>query len=226
MAIQVICQGCHARFQVSDKFAGKKGPCPKCKAEITIPAKGDEVVIHAPEEYSSGGQDASGQMALKPVARQHTKISPIFIGTVVAVCIVVFIAAALLGNSFQGVVPFFILAIGAVGLAPPLTYAGYSFLRDDELEAYRGRSLAIRIVICSLVYALLWFLFKAALDLFLLDGPPELWHLLFFIPPVLLIGMVAAFACFDLDFTSGFIHYGLYLLVTVLLRLIMGMTPC
>ena len=225
MAIQVICHGCHAKFQVSDKFAGKKGPCPKCKAEITVPEKNEEVVIHAPEEFGSGGQDAQGRMVLKPIARKQTKISAIFVGTIVAVCIVVFIVAALLGNSFQGEIPFFLLALGAVGFAPPLTYAGYSFLRDDELEPYRGRALAIRVAICSLIYALLWFLFKAAIAMFLLDSQPELWHLLLFIPPIVLIAIVTTFACFDFDFTSGFIHYGLYLLVTVLLRLTMGMAP-
>ena len=34
MAIDVTCPSCHTRFQVSDKFAGKSGPCPKCKNTI------------------------------------------------------------------------------------------------------------------------------------------------------------------------------------------------
>ena len=37
-----------------------------------------------------------------------------------------------------------VLGIGAVLLAPPLVLAGYSFLRDDELEPYSGRALWIR----------------------------------------------------------------------------------
>ena len=37
MAIQVLCSGCGSRFAVSDRFAGKTGPCPKCKKPITIP---------------------------------------------------------------------------------------------------------------------------------------------------------------------------------------------
>lgn len=37
MPILVTCPGCKAQFNVSDKFAGKQGPCPKCKAVISIP---------------------------------------------------------------------------------------------------------------------------------------------------------------------------------------------
>ena len=37
MPIPVICPGCKASFRVSDKFAGKTGPCPKCKTTIKIP---------------------------------------------------------------------------------------------------------------------------------------------------------------------------------------------
>src|SRR6187401_2984774 len=57
MAIDVTCASCKTRFQVSDKFAGKQGPCPKCKKIITVPTKKDEVVIHVPE---SGPKDSKG----------------------------------------------------------------------------------------------------------------------------------------------------------------------
>src|SRR5690242_13692422 len=57
--IAVVCPSCHARFQVSEKFAGKEGPCPKCKQKITVPALGEEVKIHGPEEYE-GAKDAKG----------------------------------------------------------------------------------------------------------------------------------------------------------------------
>ena len=74
MAILVVCPTCKSRFQVSEKFAGKQGPCPKCKAVITIPRVEDEVKIHAPEEYAGGGsvaaKDASGRAVLKPISRQ------------------------------------------------------------------------------------------------------------------------------------------------------------
>jgi phage FluMu protein Com len=58
MAISIVCTGCKKRFSVSEKFAGLKGPCPNCKTVIQIPAKGDEVVIHAPE--AAGPKDSKG----------------------------------------------------------------------------------------------------------------------------------------------------------------------
>ena len=44
------------------------------------------------------------------------------------------------------------------------------------------------------------------------------------VPPILVIGAVAALASLELDFGSGFFHYGLYVLATVLLRMMVGMT--
>ena len=61
MPINVTCPGCLKRFSVADKFAGKKGPCPKCKKIITIPKKEDEVVIHAPEHSEAGAIGAGGR---------------------------------------------------------------------------------------------------------------------------------------------------------------------
>ena len=96
--------------------------------------------------------------------------------------------------------------------------------RDDELEAYRGQELWIRVAICSLVYAALWALYSMLVAFFLRTGgePPQLWHLLYLVPPVILAGATAGFASLDLDFGSGFFHYSLYLLVTALLRMITG----
>ena len=54
MAILVVCQGCRARFQVSDQFAGKSGPCPKCKAVIKIPTKSEEVTVHGGKTLPAG----------------------------------------------------------------------------------------------------------------------------------------------------------------------------
>ena len=73
MPIQVTCPGCLSRFSVSDKFAGKKGPCPKCKKEISIPTKAEEVVIHAPEP--TGPKDSQGKVILKPIRRTDTLLT-------------------------------------------------------------------------------------------------------------------------------------------------------
>ena len=72
MPIQVTCPGCLSRFTVSDKYAGKKGPCPKCKKEIMVPDKAQEVVIHAPEV--SGPKDSKGVAVLKPIKRGEFRV--------------------------------------------------------------------------------------------------------------------------------------------------------
>ena len=46
-------------------------------------------------------------------------------------------------------IPPWVLGLGAFAVAPPLVWAGYSFLRDDELEPHRGKSLVLRVLICS-----------------------------------------------------------------------------
>ncbi len=47
-------------------------------------------------------------------------------------------------------------ASGLLVISPVLVLAAYTFLRDDELEPYRGRELYIRITTCAAVYLILW----------------------------------------------------------------------
>jgi hypothetical protein len=220
MAIDVICTSCHARFRVNDKFAGKKGPCPKCKVEIRVPTKEEQVVIHDASEFE-GIKDSKGRAVLKPIARKKTKISKnLIIGVAAGSVMVLFLALALrLFNLGDGATMFF-LTLGAIVLAPPLALGGYAFLRDDELEPYQGTELIIRTAICSVVYAALWGAFALSMHLFF-GELAELWHLAFVVPPFMLAGSYVGYMSFDLEFGSGVFHYGLYLLVTVVLRMIM-----
>lgn len=221
MSIPVICPSCHARFNVSDKFAGQTGPCPKCKEPIRVPEKEEEVIIHAPDQF--GPKDSSGRSVLKPVERSETKITPVMIVGIVAACLGVLVVAFVLGRS-EGGVSIYVLGIGAVLLGPPVAFAGYGLLRDQELEPHRGAALMVRCLICGLIYAALWgvyFFVKGSL----LEGDVELFHLLFIAPPMIAAGAFAGLACLELDFFSGALHYCLYLLVTVLLRLLMGLPP-
>jgi predicted Zn finger-like uncharacterized protein len=218
MPIEVFCPGCKTRFKVSDKFAGKKGPCPKCKTVITVPEKTPEVVVHAPEEF--GPKNASGVGVLKPIARKEARVSPLAIVGIVAGIILVLVVALVLRA--LGEVSPWIRGLGALVLAPPLVLAGYTFLRDDELEPYRGVSLAIRIAICSVLYAGLWgayaWLPAFTLNLYRL----ELLHLLVVVPPIFVAGAFTAALAFDLEFTNAVFHYGLYVLVTAALCLLIG----
>jgi hypothetical protein len=221
MPIQVTCPGCHKRFSVSDKFAGQKGPCPQCKAIIQVPTKAEEVVVHAPQEF--GPKDATGRGVLKPISRKETKFSTT-VAVAIGASVVVVVVLALLLRTYGGEVPMPILGVAAFLLGPPLAYAGYSFLRNDELEPHRGRSLLIRSLICGAVYAGLWGLYALGIHVLYEGERFELFQLMFVVPILAAIGAATAFASFDLDFGSGLIHYSFYLLVTVLLRMIMGMS--
>jgi hypothetical protein len=107
-------------------------------------------------------------------------------------------------------------------LGPPLAWAGYSFLRDAELDPFRGQSLAIRTAVCGTAYALLWGVYAGLKVYGLADMTLEPFHYLFLVPPFVLAGGFAAFACYDLDYGVGVVHFGLYALVTLLLCLMIG----
>lgn len=221
MAILVVCPSCRARFQVSEKFAGKQGPCPKCKGVINIPALDEQVKVHEPEQFAEGGKDAKGRAVLKPVARVETKVQPVAVVGIVGAALMAFVVAWVIGRGTDHKPPQIVLALGAVLLAPPLVVGGYSFLRNQELEPYRGRALIIRAGICSAVYAGFWLAYA-----FLPEAlTKEMFNWLFLGIPPLAIGALTALSTLDLDFTSGFFHYVLYVLVCVLLRLTMGLPP-
>ena len=225
MSINVTCPECKARFKVSDKFAGQTGPCPKCKFPIRIPEKSEEVVIHAPDDF--GPKDASGRSTLKPLERQEGNYSAPLIVGIAAACLVTLVVTYLLGRSYAGSesgVPLPILAVGAVLFGPPLAIAGYGLLRDQELEPHRGMSLILRALVCGLIYAALWGVY-AYIKSSLLGGEVEVFHLAFLLPAMAAAGGVAALASLEMDFGNGALHYGIYLLVTVLLRCVMGIGP-
>ena len=226
MPIQVTCPGCHARFTVGDQHAGKTGACPKCKAPINIPSKEDEVVIHAPE-LEAGAKDAQGRSVLKPIKRQEAKFSVNITVAIVGVAILSLAIAWLLGNSdLTETQQYASLISGACLLGPLLAYAGYSFLRDEELGVYRGTDVFVRSVACGLVYALLWGLYVYigsqvfGNDVFYEEGLNVL-QLIVLVAIVLGVGSFAAFVSFDLEVGSAFFHCALYFLVTVALRFVM-----
>src|SRR5208282_3906308 len=140
MAILIVCPGCKKSFSVDDKFAGKTGPCPKCKTKITIPEKKPEVTIHAPDEFAGGGKGVTGKLLLKPIAREEARIRPLG-AAMIGGGVLAAIGWALAVRYFTiEATPFrYLLSSGGLLLVSPLlAMAAYSFLRDDELAPYRG----------------------------------------------------------------------------------------
>lgn len=225
MAISVVCPGCKKRFSVSEKFAGKQGPCPACKVVIRIPEAGvqEEVKIHEPENF--GPKDAAGRQVLKPIFREETKLGPVAIAGIVGGVVVVLIVALVLRFQFHGEnIPQILLVLGALALAPPLVIGGYSFLRDDELQPHRGTGLYIRVAVCSLLYAGIWAAYAIAKNVLDMQTV-EVYQMAFIIPLMMVVGAVIGLGSLDLDFLNGAMHYGLYLGTTVLLRLVLELPP-
>jgi hypothetical protein len=226
MAILVVCQSCHSRFQVSDQFGGREGSCPKCKAPITIPDKSQEVKVHSPENY--GPKDSQGRATLKPLSRQIIKLSPPVAGGIAGASLFIFVIAFFMRtDAFQtdGELTSAGLAIAAIGLAiiaPALSYAGYWFLRDHDLGGHSGRSLWIRLAICAVVYASMWAVF-APLSGALSGLAEDAWIWMFVAPPFLIVGTLTAFVTLDLDFGRAFFHCCLFCVITILLRMAMGL---
>lgn len=228
MPIQVTCPSCHTRFTVGDQHAGKTGACPKCKGPIEIPKLEDEVVIHAPE-LEAGAKDSKGRSVLKPIKRKEAKFSANITVVVAGLVILSLAIAWLLGNSDLAESQVYIaLGVGACFLGPLLSYAGYSFLRDDELGGYEGTSLLVRCLACGLVYALFWgvYLYLGSQvfgnEAYYEDGLNPI-QIIFLCAIALGGGTFAAYVSFDLEVGSAFFHCALYYLMTVGLRFVMNL---
>ena len=219
MSIRVTCPKCHARFNVSEKFAGRSGPCPKCKSTIAIPKQEEQIVIAEPEH---GPKDASGRSILKPIGRTETRISSVQL-TIIICAIVGFLLAALVLNiaiADKSKFPGFILWISAIAIALPICYAGYTFLRDPELGSFLGRELWTRIGICAVVYALTWL--AMPLGKFAFSDSYEIGAWVIALVLMLGVGGAAGMLSFDFDYLTGLLHYGLYLGLCIIGRLICG----
>lgn len=224
MAINVTCPGCHTRFTVADQHAGKEGPCPKCKKPITIPKPDEQVVIHAPTP--DGPTDAQGRSVLKTFKKKDAVFDPMVATGVGVVVLLTLLAAFLLRGSEQAQ-NVFLLGGGAVLMGPLLSWAGYSFLRDQELQPHTGLNLWARCLGCGVAYALAWGAYVLIASQIgesnWETAGLELWQMAFAASVAILIGTFAAFAALDLEPMMAFLHCGMYFVVTVGLRWVMAL---
>jgi hypothetical protein len=220
MPISVLCPGCKTRFEVSEKFAGKQGPCPKCKQTIKIPeVVAEEVKVHVPDVFSSAGKDRTGRSISKPIPRRETKIRPGVIGAIV-VGSTLALAVAVIGRGLSEAIQYGIVVVGLLLVGPPISVGGYFFLRNDELEPHQGQALWVRAFLCGLGFAVLWGVFWYLR--FQTGMPNETFHWFFVAPLFIGAGGGIAFAAFDLEFGSGALLYCFYLVVTIILRWAIG----
>lgn len=222
MAIQVTCPGCFKRFEVSDKFAGMKGPCPNCRGTIEIPKV--QVTVHAPEDFVSGGKTVKGRAILKPIDRKVTVIGVKELMMALGVWVVVFAFALLIGRLAPSIGRIGLDLIGTVGtgaIAFAMSIFCYCLLRSgDDLEFYEGEDLYKRAGICAGVYTGSWILFELFSLYMGLGGSFMIW---IYLIPLFIIGTIAAYATFDLDYSIAFVHYALFLICIVIFRWAIGL---
>lgn len=225
MPISVVCPSCQARFSVSEKFAGKQGPCPKCKKTITVPNAAEEVKIHAPEDFSGGSttvkKDVKGRSVLKPIEREKLVVTPkqyaLWGGIVLTALIAGFVVrvAGLQNNTI-------VIALGAYALAWLVAYPAYAVFRDRELEGLSGLQLIQRIAIVATIYAAAWGALAIVKGTFL-GGNLTVLQLLIIAPAPCLIAALACHALLELELGPAVMHFAFYLATTVLFRLIIGL---
>lgn len=222
MPIPVTCPSCHKRFQVSDKFAGQTGPCPSCKAQITIPKLEDQVVIHAPDD---GPKDAKGRPVLKTVRSSDGKFNPVM-AVVIGLVSISLVAGAFLLNGSELASQSWVLGGGALLLGPLVAWAGYAFLRDFELEAHSGTALGLRCLGCGVGFAAGWlvlYVLAAQLGGDWTIGKLNVLQLVFITGVAFGVAAFASFVSLDLDPTNAAVHAAMYFGIAVLLRLAMGL---
>lgn len=221
MPISVVCPGCKVRFTVSDQFAGRTGPCPKCKKPITIPKPAAEsVVIHEPERPTATSA-GTGRAPTAPIKRREKPVRWTAFAFAGAGAMAFLGAAFALRLLFAGSIPEWLLLAGAFAAAVPSVWLGYAAVRNRELEPYRGRPLLVRVLICSAVYAGLW----AVRGLVPAGQTAEMWQWFLIGPLFVTAGALAALATLDLDWGTAAVHFSFYVLFTSLLRWLAGLQP-
>ena len=191
--------------------AGKPGPAAAASKPAAAPAP--EIVVHEPEPV--GPKSASGRSVTKPLTRRETQFRWVPAIMIAGAVLVSLAAAWLLRAQLKELV--WLRGVGLLLISPAIVVAGYSFLRDDELEPYRGRSLWLRASLCGFAYMTLWGVFL------FVPTTSEAWAWMLIAPPFFLVGAGAAFATLDLDFGNAFFHYCFYVMTTLLLGAAAGL---
>jgi len=63
MTIRLTCAKCGSQLKVKDELAGKQGHCPKCKADLVIPALSTPDVVENPIEFDDDDADRAPALA-------------------------------------------------------------------------------------------------------------------------------------------------------------------
>lgn len=217
MAIRVICPGCMTSFEVDDRFAGKKGPCPKCGHIIEIPK--EKLVIHAPDDITDGGKTRKnvGHDA-RPILQQRFTFTGGQVALGAAGVAAFFAISYLVGLAHNGWVSLIVGTILALAIAFPIADFGYMITRDDndidetmfkDVGERRRRSFY-----AALVFVGSWLVFETFL--YFLGGSGLIPCL--YLVPIAAIGSFGALIFFDCNFGKALLIYLIFAVVAIIGR--------
>lgn len=221
MPIDVICPGCHKRFQVSEKFAGKKGPCPGCNTVIEIPKLEDVVVVHERETTKTGAP-----AKINSIQRQKTTVSKfeLIFGLSTLVLGFIITAAVRMALPEPSSTQLFFMAIlagGLLGIGTSLL--GYIVFRSQDTAIDNGRKTLIKVCLVGLAYVFIWRLLALiTTGVLTQDGDVIL-------PGVIILAIAFAamasflpMALFEFEYIQGLIHVVLFVASLAIYSLILG----
>ena len=219
MSIDVICSGCLKRFQVSDEFGGRSGPCPGCKTIIAIPKLEDQVVIEEPEHKagSAGAHTKIDGITRRPGFFQRFEII-MLCSLFMAAAIVAVLANVLQGDSIATLTPTTatLFALGLILLSLASSLLGYGVLKNPEIEAFDRHKTILRAAITAAIY----FLFATsfiAVSLMLPHSDPSRTMILSIVGIACFsIASFAPMALFELEMTQGALHVAVMICMTSL----------
>jgi hypothetical protein len=219
MAINVVCPGCLKRFQVNDRFAGAKGPCPNCNTVINIPKAA--VKIHGAEEFEQGGKTATGKLILKPISRLNMDFDPVYAGFCAIIVLAVYGLTLFFGSLITSVaVRDFIGGVGVFLLAFPLSLFGYQVLRDrEQLFMLTGYDLYKKTAISAIIYAVLWILFET----FIWQISADVIFTWIYFAAFACVAMLVTHAVLDINVGSSLLHYLIFSITILILRGTLGL---
>jgi hypothetical protein len=219
MAINVVCSGCLKRFQVSDRFAGAKGPCPNCNTVINIPKAA--VKIHGAEEFVQGGKTATGKLILKPISRLDMNFDPFYAGFWTLGFLVVYVLTWILGSAVTSIATRDLLGgFGIFFLSFPFSLFGYQVLRDrEQLLMLTGFDLYRKTAICAIVYAILWIFF----EMFIWLMNANLIFVWIYFAAFACMAMLITHAVLDIDVGNSLLHYLIFFVTVLIFRGTLGL---
>lgn len=215
MAIRVICPGCITSFEVDDRFAGQKGPCPKCGHTIEIPK--EKLIVHEPDMIMDGGKPRRAQAGhdARPIMQRRFIYTgrQVFWGIMItlgamALTYLVGAAGLPLVSKIYGIIGVFLIAF-------PLAEFGYTLIRDDnDLEMFLGNERHWRSLRTALVFGASWLVFEAFVYYVKATGPLTCLYLLIFGA----IGAIGALIFFDCNYGKALLVYSVFAVAAIIGR--------